>query len=208
MASDFQRRAGSCPRSCHELKPGHCAADRAQAGGEAARHSTHSPTSSPAGMAQLSQHNTCSSGSCSTGSHAPRQPGANLPLSLMWLGWHFPQHCQAMSPCLSGTREYLQAKLVGPHAGVSEAPVLLASCRVSRAGGSGKRDGLLSGCPHQGCSLVIRTGPHTRLHCRKFVLVTPFPTSLPSPCRLGRSQPWDMQRKEARRSRLPLPPSS
>lgn len=39
---------------------------------------------------------------------APRQPGANLPLPLMWLGWHFPQCCQAVSPCLSGTHKYLQ----------------------------------------------------------------------------------------------------
>lgn len=116
-------------------------------------------------------------------------------LSLSWLGWHFPQRCQAMSPCLSGMRGYPQAKLAGPHAGASEASVLQGSCRASRTGGSGKRDGLLSGCPHQGCCLVITPSPHARLRCRKFVLVTPFPTSLPSPCRLERLQPETCRRR-------------
>lgn len=62
-------------------------------------------------------------------------------------------------------------------------------------------DQLLSGCPHQGCFLVIRTSPDAQLQRRKFAPVASFPTFLPSPCRLGRSQ----LRKEAPRSSLPLP---
>jgi len=46
-----------------------------------------------------------------------------------------------------GCAGYLQAKLSGLHAAASEAAVLRASCRASRAGGSGERDGLPSGCP-------------------------------------------------------------
>lgn len=61
-------------------------------------------------------------------------------------------------------------------------------------------DRLLSGCPHQGCFLVIRTSPIAQLQRRKFAPVASFPTFLPSPCRLGRSQ----LRKEAPRSSLPL----
>lgn len=58
--------------------------------------------------------------------------------------------------------------------------------------------GLLS-C-HKNC-------PSAQLRCRKFVPVTPFPTSFPSLCRLRRSKPWNVQRKKGHRSRLPLPPS-
>lgn len=69
--------------------------------------------------------------------------------------------------------------------------------------GQEKQDRLLFGCPHQGCLLVIRSSPSAQLHCRKFVPIASFPTFLPSPCRLGRSQ----HRKEALRSCHPLPSS-
>lgn len=155
LASGLRRRAESCPKSCHEPKRSQRVASGAQAGDKAAL------------VAQAAWQLTCGQGSAFPTqylqqwellecNHAPRQPGANLPLPLMWLGWHVPQRCQAVSPRLSGTGEYLQAGLAGPCAGVREAPVLGVSCRV---GGSGKWDGLLSSCPQQGCSLVIRTVP-------------------------------------------------
>lgn len=107
---------------------------------------------------------------------AQRQPGAKLPLPLMWLGWHFPERCQAMSPCLSGAHEYLQAELAGPWDGLREAPVLGLSCRVR---GSGKWDGLLSSCPQQGCSLVIRTVPQLSSTAGSLFLSPHFPPSSP-----------------------------
>lgn len=174
------RRVESCPKSCHEPKPGQCAVAGTQAGDKAALRGTHSlaahmwarisfPHTVPAAV-RAAQMQPCS-----------RQPGANLPLPLMWPGWHFPQRCQAVSPCLSGTHKYLQAGLAGPCAGVREAPVLGVSCRVSRVGGSGKWDGLLSSCPQQGCSLVIRTVPQLSSAAGSLFLSLHFPPPSPLP---------------------------
>lgn len=117
---------------------------------------------------------------------APRQPGANLPLPLMWLGWHFPQCCQAVSPF---KRVFLGHASICSRAGRAmcwvreEAPVLGVSCRVSRMGGSGKWDGLLSSCPQQGCSLVIRTVPQLSSAAGSLFLSPHFPP--PSPLSAG-----------------------
>lgn len=105
---------------------------------------------------------------------ALRASGANLPLHLMRLGQHFSLCCQPTA-CSGICRQSWHGVL----------------CQ-----GQEKRDGLLFGCPHQGCLLVIRSSPSAQLHCRKFVPIASFPTFLPSPCRLGRSQ----HRKEALRS--------
>lgn len=124
----------------------------------------------------------------------------------MWLGWHFPQPCQAMSPCLSGTLNNLQAGLAGPCAGVREAPVLGAA-EGEQGGGLRKVGWAPVQLPPAGLFSCDKNCPSAQLCCRKFVPVTPFPTSFPSLCRLRRSKPWNVQRKKGHRSRLPLPPS-
>lgn len=175
MTSGLWMRAGSCPKSCQEPKPGQCVVARAQARDKAALPGTHSLAAHM--WARISFPHTVPA---ALGA-AQMQPGANLPLPLMWLGW--PQGCKAVSPRLTGTHEYLQAGLAGPCAGLREAPVLGGSCRVSRVGGSGKWDGLLCSCPQQGCSLVIRIVPQLSSTAGSLSPSSHFPP--PSPLSAG-----------------------
>lgn len=207
LASGFRRRAGSCPRSCHEPKPGHCTADGAQAGGEAPRHSTHSKTSSPVGTAQLSQHNTCSSGSHSTGSHTPRQPGANLPLPLVaWMA--FPSALPSHEP-LSFWDAWVSAGKAGRAACWSQRGFCAAGeLQGEQDRGLGKAGRAPLRLPPSGLLPCDNSQPSCSAPLQEVCSCHPISHLPPLSLQAGEVAAWDVQTKEARRNRPPLPLSS